>query len=72
MIPALTVGVIIGTIIGLAIVAWRHAATIAPPAPSVDICVIGLDNGQGGHYLDPHFARMLKPILEKLGMEVKL
>jgi hypothetical protein len=54
------------------ITAWRHASTIAPPATSVGISAIGLGNGKGGHYLDPHLARMLKPILEKMGMEVRL
>jgi hypothetical protein len=32
MIPALIIGgLLIGTIIGLAIAGWRHATTIAPP-----------------------------------------
>jgi hypothetical protein len=70
MIPAFTVGVLIGTIIGWAIAAWRHAATEAPLAPRVGISAIGLGNGKGGFYIDPYYARLLKPVLEKLGREV--
>jgi hypothetical protein len=72
MIPAFTVGVLIGGIIGWAISAWHHARTDAPPAPSGGISWVGLGNGRGGHYIDPHFARMMKPILEKMGWEVRL
>jgi hypothetical protein len=70
MIGAFISGVLIGAVIGWAVTAWRHASTIAPPAPSVGISAIGLGNGKGGHYLDAHYARQLKPILEKLGHEV--
>jgi hypothetical protein len=74
MIPAFVVGVLIGAIIGAAAVAWRHASTIAPPMEQhVQWSVLGIGgNGKGAHYIDPHFARMLKPILEKMGMEVRL
>jgi hypothetical protein len=70
MIPAFVVGVLIGGIIGWAISAWHHAATIAPPAPSVGISAISLGNGKGGHFLDAHHARLLRPILKNLSREV--
>ena len=69
MIPAFVVGILIGGIIGWAISSWHHARTDAPPAP-VGISAIGLDNGKGGIYLDPYSARLMRPILEKLGREV--
>lgn len=72
MIPAaVIVGVLIGGIIELAAAAWHHARTDgAPPAPSVGISCIGLGNGKGGIWLDPYYARLLKPILEQMGREV--
>ena len=71
MIPAFVVGTIIGAIIGWGVSAWRHARTDdAPPALRVGISCVGLGNGKGGFYLDPYYARVLKPVLEKLGREV--
>jgi hypothetical protein len=71
MIPAFVVGVLIGGIIGWAIAAWNHARDDVSPAPNIGISAVGLGNGKGGHYIDSHFARMLKPVLEKMGWEVK-
>ena len=54
-----------------AVIVGHHARTDgAPPAPSVGISCIGLGNGKGGIWLDPYYARLLKPILEKMGYEV--
>ena len=65
MIPALIVGVLIGAIIGLAIAAWRHAATIAPPVEQhVQWTALGLGNGKGGHDPEAHQAATTKPFFE--------
>jgi hypothetical protein len=74
MIPAFVAGILIGIIVGWAISAWCHALTIASPeTPSAGISAIGVDwNGNGGAYIDVAHARLLKPILEKLGREVRL
>jgi hypothetical protein len=66
------VGVLIGGIVGAAVVAWRHARTDAPPAPSVGISCVGLGNGKGGIYPDPYYARLIKLIFDKMAMEVRL
>jgi hypothetical protein len=70
MIPALVAaGVAIGVIIGLAIAGVYHASTTAPPPPPSISC-IGLGNGKGGQFIDAYYARLLKPILEKMGREL--
>jgi hypothetical protein len=70
VIPAFVVGILIGGIVGAAAVAWWHAQTDVSPAPSVGISAISLGNGKGGHFLDAHHARLLRPILKHLGREV--
>jgi hypothetical protein len=49
-----------------------RARTDAPPALSGGISAIGLGDGKGGIALDPYYARLLKPVLEKLDREVHL
>jgi hypothetical protein len=45
--------VLIGTIVGWAISAWRHTRIDnAPPPPTVGISAIGLSSGKGGFYLE--------------------
>jgi hypothetical protein len=72
MIPALVVaGVLVGVIIGLAIAGWYHATTIAPPERHTpNWTAVG---GHSGVYqIDAAYGRMLKPILERMGWEVRL
>jgi hypothetical protein len=66
MIPAFTVGVLIGAIIGAAAVAWRHAATIAPPVEQhVQWSALGIgDTNIGVASID---ADRLREIFKHLG-----
>jgi hypothetical protein len=61
MIGSFIAGAAIGLIAGWAISSWRHARDEAPPAAN-GINAIGLGDGCGGHYIDAHYARMLKPV----------
>jgi hypothetical protein len=67
MFPGFIVGVLIGGIIGWAISSWRHARIDVPP-PSIGC--LGLTNGKNGIWLDPYYARLLKPILKDLNREM--
>ena len=70
MIGSFIAGAAIGLIAGWAISAWRNARDDVPPTSSVGISAIGLGDGKGGLWMDAYYARLLKPILEKMGHEV--
>jgi hypothetical protein len=71
VIGAFVSGIMIGVIVGWAISAWHHALTDAPAEQHTPHWT-SVGGRSGVYQIDAYYARMLKPILEKMGWQVKL